>query len=31
VGGQVQIQVTAPDSQQFLVTIEAGSGYVRRS
>ena len=31
VGAQVQIQVTAPDSQQFLVTIEPGSGYVRRS
>jgi prepilin-type N-terminal cleavage/methylation domain-containing protein len=31
VGAQVQIQVTAPDSQQFLVTVEPGSGYVRRS
>jgi MSHA pilin protein MshC len=28
---QVRIQVTAPDGQQFLVTVEAGSGYVRRS
>lgn len=31
VGAQVQIQVIAPDSQQFLVTVEPGSGYVRRS
>jgi len=31
VATQIQIQVTAPDSQQFLVTVEAGSGYVRRS
>jgi MSHA pilin protein MshC len=28
---QVQIQVTASDGQQFTVTIEPGSGYVRRS
>jgi Tfp pilus assembly protein FimT len=28
---QIQIQVTAPDGQQFSVTVEPGSGYVRRS
>ena len=28
---QVQIQATASDGQQFTVTVEAGSGYVRRS
>jgi Tfp pilus assembly protein FimT len=28
---QVQIQLTAPDGHQFLVTVEPGSGYVRRS
>ena len=28
---QVQIQVTASDGQLFTVTVEAGSGYVRRS
>jgi MSHA pilin protein MshC len=31
VAAQVQIQVNAPDGQQFLVTVEPGSGYVRRS
>jgi MSHA pilin protein MshC len=28
---QIQIQVTASDGQQFNVTVEPGSGYVRRS
>jgi Tfp pilus assembly protein FimT len=27
---QIQIQATAPDGQQFTVTVEPGSGYVRR-
>jgi Tfp pilus assembly protein FimT len=31
VAGQVQIQLTAPDGHQFLVTVEPISGYVRRS
>jgi MSHA pilin protein MshC len=30
-GSQVQIQVTASDGQQFSVTVEPDSGYVRRS
>jgi hypothetical protein len=29
--GQIQIRSTASDGQQFQVTVEAGSGYVRRS
>jgi len=29
--GQIQIGSTASDGQQFQVTVEAGSGYVRRS
>ena len=28
---QIQLNATAPDGQQFQVTVEAGSGYVRRS
>ncbi len=28
---QIRIQVTSSDGQQFTVTVEAGSGYVRRS
>jgi MSHA pilin protein MshC len=30
-GSQIQIQVSASDGQQFTVTVEPDSGYVRRS